>query len=120
MMSCCRYSARELHDNRFLRLLKYLLKAGYVEDWRYGRTLSGTPQGGIVSPILANVYLDRLDKYVENMLIPAHTRGSARRDNRQCVHTFARMRSAPPEEARESQAEATATASSQMQQLPSG
>ena len=71
----------KLHDNRFLRLLKYLLTAGYVEDWQYGRTLSGTPQGGIVSPILANVYLDRLDKYVENVLIPAHTRGTVRRYN---------------------------------------
>ena len=71
----------KLHDNRFLRLLKYLLKAGYMEDWKYGRTLSGTPQGGIVSPILANIYLDRLDKYVETMLIPAHTRGKARKRN---------------------------------------
>ena len=71
----------KLHDNRFLRLLKYLLTAGYIEDWKYGRTLSGTPQGGVVSPILANVYLDRLDKYVETMLIPAHTRGQARRRN---------------------------------------
>ena len=71
----------KLHDNRFLRLLKYLLKAGYVEDWKYGRTLSGTPQGGVVSPILSNVYLDRLDKYVETVLIPAHTRGTARRRN---------------------------------------
>ena len=53
----------KLHDNRFLRLLKYLLKAGYVEDWKYGRTLSGTPQGGVVSPVLANIYLDRLDKF---------------------------------------------------------
>ena len=71
----------KLHDNRFLRLLKYLLKAGYVEDWKYGRTLSGTPQGGVVSPVLANIYLDRLDKYVETVLIPAHTRGKARRRN---------------------------------------
>ena len=71
----------KLHDNRFLRLLKYLLKAGYVEDWKYGRTLSGTPQGGVVSPILANIYLDRLDKYVENILIPAYTRGTVRRRN---------------------------------------
>ena len=53
----------KLHDNRFLRLLKYLLKAGYMEDWKYGRTLSGTPQGGVVSPIFSNIYLDRLDKF---------------------------------------------------------
>ncbi len=70
-----------LHDNRLLRLLKYLLTAGYMEDWKYGRTLSGTPQGGVISPILSNIYLDRLDKYVETMLIPAHTRGKARRAN---------------------------------------
>ena len=71
----------KLHDNRFLRLLKYLLTAGYIEDWKYGRTLSGTPQGGVVSPILANIYLDRLDKFVETMLIPAYTRGTARQKN---------------------------------------
>ena len=72
----------KLHDNRFLNLLKYLLKAGYMEDWKYGHTLSGTPQGGMVSPILSNIYLDRLDKFVENVLIPAHTRGTKRRRNR--------------------------------------
>ena len=82
----------KLHDNRFLRLLKYLLKAGYVEDWKYGRTLSGTPQGGIVSPILANVYLDRLDKFVENVLIPAHTRGTDRRANREYTRLSDRMK----------------------------
>ena len=71
----------KLHDNRFLRLLKYLLKAGYMEGWIYGRTLSGTPQGGVVSPILANIHLDRLDKYVETALIPAHTRGTKRSVN---------------------------------------
>ena len=71
----------KLHDNRFLRLLKYLLKAGYMEDWKYGRTLSGTPQGGVVSPILANIYLDRLDKHVETILTPAHTRGTKRSVN---------------------------------------
>ena len=81
-----------LHDNRFLRLLTYLLKAGYVEDWKYGRTLSGTPQGGIVSPILANIYLDRLDKFVENVLIPAHTRGTDRRPNREYTRLSDRMK----------------------------
>ena len=71
----------KLHDNRFLRLPKYLLKAGYLEDWTYGRTLSGTSQGGVVSPIPANIYLDRLDKYLETVLIPAHTQGTVRRRN---------------------------------------
>ena len=71
----------KFHDNRFLRLLTYLLKAGYMEDWKYGRTLSGTSQGGVVSPILANIYLDRLDKFVENVLIPANTRGTVRKYN---------------------------------------
>ncbi len=81
----------KLHDNRFLRLLRYLLRAGYVEDWKYGRTLSGTPQGGIVSPILANIYLDRLDKHVETVLIPAHTRGPARRQNPEYGRLRSRM-----------------------------
>ena len=81
----------KLYDNRFLRLLKYLLKAGYMEDWKYGRTLSGTPQGGVVSPILSNIYLDRLDKYVENVLIPANTRGTDRRDNREYTRLLNRM-----------------------------
>ena len=81
----------KLHDGRFLRLLKYLLKAGYLEEWRYGRTLSGTPQGGVVSPILANVYLDRLDQFVEKSLIPAHTRGTDRRDNPAYTRLLNRM-----------------------------
>ena len=97
----------KLHDNRFLRLLKYLLKAGYVEDWKYGRTLSGTPQGGIVSPLLANIYLDRLDKFVENVLIPAHTRGTER-ERQPRVHTVAEP-SGPPEETGEPR-QGTATA----------
>ncbi len=41
------------------------MKAGYIEDWTFHRTYSGTPQGGIISPILANIYLDKLDKYMK-------------------------------------------------------
>lgn len=54
-----------ISDERFLRLIRKFLKAGYIEDWVFHNTFSGTPQGGIVSPILANIYLDKLDKYMK-------------------------------------------------------
>jgi group II intron reverse transcriptase/maturase len=53
-----------ISDDRFLRLIWKFLKAGYVENWTFHNSYSGTPQGGIVSPILANIYLDRLDRYM--------------------------------------------------------
>jgi len=73
--------AEKIHDNRFLRLIANMLKAGYLEDWQYRETLSGCPQGGVVSPILSNIYLDKLDKFVEQVLIPQYTRGSHRKKN---------------------------------------
>src|SRR5688572_22102229 len=73
--------AEQIHDNRFLRLVAQLLKAGYLEDWTYHATYSGTPQGGIVSPLLANIYMDRLDRFVATVLVPAYTRGLERRLN---------------------------------------
>ena len=54
-----------ISDERFLRLIRKFLKAGYIEDWQFYKTYSGTPQGGIISPILANIYLDKLDKYMK-------------------------------------------------------
>ncbi len=48
----------KIHDNRLVRLIENLLKAGYLEEWRYNATLSGSPQGALISPILANIYLD--------------------------------------------------------------
>lgn len=54
-----------VNDERFLRLIRKFLNAGYIEDWRLCSTYSGTPQGGIISPILANIYLDKFDKYIK-------------------------------------------------------
>lgn len=59
---------KKIADERFIRLMWKFLKAGYIEDWKYNNTFSGTPQGGIISPILANVYMNELDEYVENVI----------------------------------------------------
>jgi group II intron reverse transcriptase/maturase len=72
---------RDIHDGRFVRLIEELLKAGYMEDWRYYDTLSGVPQGGIISPLLFNVYLSDLDRFIEDTLIPAYTKGTTRKAN---------------------------------------
>jgi retron-type reverse transcriptase len=69
----------KIHDNRFLRLIRNMLTAGYLEDWTYHKTLSGAPQGGVVSPILSNIYLNKLDVFVDTVLIPQHTRGKRRK-----------------------------------------
>jgi len=73
--------AEHIHDGRFLRLIESMLKAGYLEDWRWNATLSGAPQGGIASPVLSNIYLDSFDRFVEQQLIPAYDRGRRRRVN---------------------------------------
>lgn len=59
---------KRIDDKRFLSLIWQFLKAGYMEDWKYNQTYSGTPQGGIISPILANIYLHELDEYVDNLI----------------------------------------------------
>ena len=74
--------AEKIHDERFLRLIRKFLKAGYLEDWQFHNTYSGTPQGGIISPILANIYLDKLDKFMKN-LKRDFDKGTKRRANPQ-------------------------------------
>ena len=86
--------AETIQDQRFLRLIRNMLKAGYLEDWEYHDTLSGCPQGGVVSPILSNIYLDKLDKFVEQELIPQYTRGALRVANPAYRQTDALLRRA--------------------------
>src|SRR5579884_68410 len=59
--------AKKIEDKRFLRLIQAMLDAGYLEDWHYHATYSGVPQGSIASPILANVYLHELDRFMKEM-----------------------------------------------------
>jgi group II intron reverse transcriptase/maturase len=82
--------AEKIHDNRFLRLMRNMLKAGYLEDWVWNATLSGVPQGGVVSPVMSNIYLHRLDEFVETVLIPEYTRGRIRKQDT----GYARVRAA--------------------------
>jgi hypothetical protein len=75
--------AEKIHDNRFLRLMRNMLQAGYLEDWAWNATLSGAPQGGTVSPVLSNIYLHKLDDFAGNTLIPEYTRGETRTRNKE-------------------------------------
>lgn len=68
---------RRIHDEYFLALIWKFLKAGYLEDWTFHRTYSGTPQGSIISPILSNIYLNEFDRYMEQYM--ASFRNGARR-----------------------------------------
>src|SRR6266568_6481810 len=89
-----RILAEKIQDQRFLRLIRNMLKAGYLEDWEYRDSLSGCPQGGVVSPILSNIYLDKFDKFVEQELIPQYTRGALRAANPAYRQTDALLRRA--------------------------
>jgi group II intron reverse transcriptase/maturase len=71
---------KRINDERFLRLIRKFLNAGYIEDWKFHKTFSGTPQGGLISPILANIYLDQLDKYIEQYVVSFDT-GKRRTSN---------------------------------------
>lgn len=74
--------SQKIDDERFLRLIEGMLKAGYMENWSLNATYSGTPQGGVASPILANIYLNELDEFLTAMKV-RFDRGKHRAENPQ-------------------------------------
>src|SRR6266436_4730459 len=84
--------SEKIHDGRFLHLIRKLFDAGYLQDWTFRPTLSGVPQGSILSPIHSKLLLDKLDTYVETVLIPQYTKGAKHKLNPAYVKLRSRAR----------------------------
>lgn len=107
--------AEHIQDGRFLSLVKKLLDAGYLEDWTWNKTLSGVPQGSILSPMLSNILLNKLDRFVETTLIPQYTKGRRRKPNK----AYEKLKVQARQMRLKGQMEAARTYRQQAQQLPS-
>ena len=70
---------KRIDDEAFIQLIWKFLKAGYMEQWEYERTYSGVPQGSGVSPVLCNIYLNELDKFMEQYAINYNTTAQRKR-----------------------------------------
>jgi group II intron reverse transcriptase/maturase len=107
--------AEHIQDGRFLNLVKKLLDAGYMEEWKLNKTLSGVPQGSILSPVLSNILLSKLDRFVEEELMPQYNKGEKRKEHREyknLMHRAHRLR-------KKGQKEAAQKLKQQAQKLPS-
>jgi group II intron reverse transcriptase/maturase len=107
--------SEHIHDGRFLHLVRKLLDAGSLEDGSFNQTLSGVPQGSIVSPVLSKILLDKLDQFVEAVLIPQYTRETERKPHKESV----RLMNRADHLFKKGQKEAAQEARKQAQKLPS-
>lgn len=86
-----------------------------MEDWKVNKTLSGVPQGSILSPLLSNILLSKLDRFVETELIPEFTRGKKKRPNQE----YNRLMNCARKRHNKGQKEAAHKIKQQAQKLPS-
>jgi len=85
---------RQVHDKRLLELIHRGIEAGAMMEWEYIPSYSGTAQGSVLSPLLANIYLNELDKFVEESLLPLYNRGKRRQENPEYAELANRERKA--------------------------
>jgi group II intron reverse transcriptase/maturase len=107
---------RKIDDRRFLKLVREMLHAGYMEDWQYHDSYSGVPQGGIISPILSNIVLNELDTFVIDILIPLYTNGKQRKAN----GTYLDIKTARRKASKEGNKEHYRQLSQTLRTIPSG
>jgi RNA-directed DNA polymerase len=81
---------RRIDDGKFLGIIRSMLRAGFLENWEFQRTYSGTPQGGVISPLLANIYLHELDEFVRGMQREFNC-GTRRRNSREATVLSSRI-----------------------------
>jgi group II intron reverse transcriptase/maturase len=105
---------RDIKDKRFLKLIRQLLKAGYIEDWQFHKTYSGVPQGSVIGPLLANLVLNDLDQFVEEELFPQFNKGKEREKNPE----YRRLSYAMTKARREENTQLYRQLKKQRQQLP--
>ena len=106
---------RNIPDKSFLKLLRKMLQAGYMQEWQYHQTFSGMPQGGVVSPLLSNIFLNKLDQFIEKELMPDYNRGDCKRINPE----YNRLKTAVHDAKRKGDVAQYKVLRRQLQQLPS-
>ncbi len=119
--------ARRIADGKVMSIVSSFLKAGYMENWQFHKTYSGTPQGGIISPLLCNVFLHQLDKYMESLGANAvQTKKEAnlrrsteyRRIENAITRTRAKLRNNPDRQARRELLDRLPELEKEMRQTP--
>ena len=108
-----------IKDDRFLKLVKNLLKAGYMRNWTTYDTHSGTPQGGVISPLLANIYLHKFDKWVEKELLPRYNRSYKEKGKRRTNPEYHRLNTAAVRASKKGDSEKAIRMRKEMKEIPS-